>query len=64
MTHPEEDPAEDTVTLVVPRAAATRLAQAWESGGDDIDYRPLLRDALGGGDGFLHTLNEALGREH
>lgn len=54
----------DLVTVSIPRAAANALAEAWENG-DSYDALVVpLRDTFNGQDGFLHTLNEALGREH
>ena len=54
----------DKITLTVSRAAAEHLARIWEGDDDPLALTAAVRDVLNGHDGFLHTLNEALGREH
>lgn len=59
----------DTITITLDRQAAERLAVLWE--GDDghgtegyADLLRSVRDLFDGQDGFLHRLNDALGRQH
>lgn len=55
---------EETISLVVPRAAAERVAKAWELDQLEVPFVTAIRDMLNGQDGHLHTLNAALGRDH
>lgn len=49
------------LTLTLNRTAAENLAVAWEN---DWPLTVAVRDLFDGQDGFLHSLNKALGREH
>lgn len=52
---------DETITITLDRAAAEHLAVAWEN---DWPLTTPVRVLFDGQDGFLHALNEALGREH